>query len=109
MIVVIQQTQIEKKKNEIGKGNFLYEDFDSCHLQREVPLEENDFVNVRKVMDVKDISAKKCIYKKTTTRQCVLCSSFSNKRPCFKKQNTGSNNYTHIEVEVSLITLQNLL
>ena len=59
---------IERKKNEIEKGNFIFEDFDSCHLQREVPLEENDFVNVRKVMDVNDISAKKCIYKKTTTR-----------------------------------------
>ena len=47
---------------------FISRDFDSCHLQREVPLEENDFVNVRKVMDVNDISAKKCIYKKTTTR-----------------------------------------
>ena len=47
---------------------FIFRDFDSCHLQWEVPLEENDFVNVRKVMDVNDISAKKCIYKKTTTR-----------------------------------------
>ena len=58
---------IERKKNEIERANFLFKNFDPRRLQWEVLLEENDFVNVRKVMDVNDISAKKCIYKKTTT------------------------------------------
>ena len=51
-----------KKKNEIERANFLFKNFDPRRLQWEVLLEENDFVNVRIVMDVNDISAKKCIY-----------------------------------------------
>ena len=51
-----------EKKNEIERANFLFKNFDPRRLQWEVLLEENDFVNVRIVMDVNDISAKKCIY-----------------------------------------------
>ena len=62
MICSCDSIDIERKKNEIERANFLFKNFDPRRLQWEVLLEENDFVNVRIVMDVNDISAKKCIY-----------------------------------------------
>ena len=59
---------IERKKMKLKEAIFIFKDFNSCQLQWEVPLEENDFVNVRKVMDVNDISAKKC----TTKHELLL-------------------------------------
>ena len=58
---------MKKKRN--GKSQFSSTNFQFLSsFAKEVPLEENNFVNVRKVMDVNDISAKKC----TTKHELLL-------------------------------------